>query len=117
MDNRRKSIRRRLVSLTVVLDQKSGEVLGRIGNLTTEGLMLCSDRQLDIDQRYQLQIKLPDEVGGQSQVDLEAHSLWSQRAVDPSYFATGFEILSLSEADQHVIEILIQDAVFQRWVS
>lgn len=117
MDNRRKQIRRRLVSLTVVLDNTSGEVLGRIGNLTIEGLMLFSDRPLDIDKRYQLQIKLPDEVGGQAQVDLEAHSLWSQRAADPTYFATGFEISCLSPADQHVIEILIQDAIFQRWVS
>jgi len=117
MDDRRRQIRKRLVSLTVVLDSKSGEVIGRIANLTTDGLMLSSDRALAIDRSYTLQIKLPDEVAGRTQIDLEVRSLWSQRAVDPTYYATGFEILNLSDADRHVIEVLMQDAIFQRWVS
>lgn len=117
MNERRRKTRQRLVSLTVVLDKVSGEVLGRIGNLTCEGLMLCSDRPLATGERFHLQIQLPDEVAGHTRVDLEARSLWSQRAMDPMYYATGFEILNLSDTDRHVIEVLIQDAVFQRWVS
>jgi hypothetical protein len=117
MENRRRQMRKRLVSLTVVLDAKSGEVMGRVANLTTDGLMLSSDRALAIDRSYSLQIQLPDEVAGRTQIELEARSLWSQRAVDPTYYATGFEILNLSDSDRHVIEVLIQDAVFQRWVS
>ena len=117
MEDRRKISRQRLVSLTVVIDAHSGDVLGRIGNLSAEGLMLCSDQPLDIDHTYTLQIKLPDEVGGKIDLNLEARSLWSQRAVDPTYYSTGFEILSLDEDDRRVLEILIEDAIFQRWVS
>ncbi len=117
MEERRRLNRQRLISLTVVLDAHTGEVLGRIGNLSIEGLMLCSDQALDIDHTFALQIKLPDEVGGRSELNLKAHSLWSQRAVDPTYYATGFEILSLDDGDRRVLELLIDDAVFQRWVS
>lgn len=117
MEERRKQSRQRLMSETVVLDANTGELLGRIGNLTTEGLMLRSDQALDIDYTYALQIRLPDEVGGRAELNLEARSLWSQRAVDPTYFATGFEILNVDEEDRKVLEILIEDAVFQRWIS
>lgn len=117
MEDRRKLSRQRLVSLTVVIDAHTGDVLGRIGNLSQEGLMLCSDQALEIDYTYALQIKLPDEVCGKSDLNLEARSLWSQRAVDPTYFSTGFEILSVDDDDRKVLEILIDDAVFQRWIS
>jgi len=117
MNERRRKTRQRLNSLTVVLDAVSGEVVGRIGNLTSEGLLLCSDRPLATGETFRLQIQLPDEIAGRTRVDLEARSLWTQRAMDPTCYATGFEILHISDSDRNVIELLIQDAVFQRWVS
>jgi hypothetical protein len=101
----------------VVLDEASGEVLGQVGNLTIEGVMICSDRPLEIDRLYSLQIELPDEVDGRSRLNLLARSLWCQRAGIPAHYATGLELLNLEEADKRVIELLIQDAVFQRWTS
>ena len=114
MIDRRKQVRQQLVALTVVLDEASGEVLGQVGNLTIEGIMICSDRPLEIDRLYALQIELPDEVDGRSRLNVLARSLWCQRAIIPTRYATGFELLNVDDADRRVIQLLIQDAVFQR---
>ena len=117
MIDRRKQARQRLVALTVVLDEASGEVLGQVGNLTLEGIMICSDRPLKIDQIYSLQIELPDEVDGRPRLSVLARSLWCLRVSNPTHYATGFELLNLENADKRVIELVIRDAIFQRWTS
>jgi hypothetical protein len=91
--------------------------MGHIGNITPEGVMLRSDSPVQIDSVFSLQIPLPDEIEGCSKLEVRAHSLWSQRASDPTVHVTGFEFLNVSATEARIIELLIQDSIYQRWIS
>jgi hypothetical protein len=117
MQERRRKIRNRLAFPAVVIDSSNGNVVGHIGNITPEGVMLRSDHALQIDEIFSLQIPLPDEIEGCSRLNVKAHSLWSERASDPAVYVTGLEFLDISAAESRIIELLIQDAIYQRWIS
>jgi hypothetical protein len=117
MQERRKNSRRRLAFPAVVIDGTSGELIGHIGNITPEGIMLRSDHPVQIDEIFSLQIPLPDEIEGCCKLEVRAHSLWSQRANDPAVYVTGMELLKITEDEKRIIELLIQDAIYQRWIS
>ena len=117
MHERRKNSRRRLAFPAVVIDGSSGEIMGHIGNITPEGVMLRSERPVKIDGVFSLQIPLPDEIEGCSKLEVQAHSLWTQQASDPNVHVTGFEFLNISVTESRIIELLIQDSIYQRWIS
>jgi len=117
MKERRRKTRRRTPCQTAVFDSSTGQHLGWVVNITAEGIMLRGEEALNTDEIYDLRIELPDPIQGLSRLDVRAHSLWCQRSLDPAYFNTGLELVEVPAAVNTVIELLVRDAVFQRWVS
>ena len=117
MQERRKNVRRRLAFPAVALDSVSGLVMGHIANITTEGVMLRTEESIDIDHIFDLQIPLPDQIEDCERLQIRGHSLWCQRTADAAHYVTGLELLNLSASEIKIIELLIQDAIFQRWIS
>ena len=117
MNERRRKTRRRTPCQTAVFDSSTGEHLGWVVNITCEGIMLRGEEAMNTDQIYDLRIELPDPIKGHSRLDVRAHTLWSQRSVDPAYYNTGLQLVEVPAHVNAVIELLVRDAVFQRWVS
>lgn len=81
----------------------TGEVIGRLGNVSAEGLMLVSNRPLVEDGLYQLQFNLPDEHGRLHPIEAGVHEQWSEEANVPGQHWIGFRIIDIAPADAAVL--------------
>lgn len=86
----------------------NGGHFGELVNLTTEGMMLISDRDIEPGSIFQLSFTLPAELLGSDQIELGADCLWC-RAIDDSHrFWAGFQIIDASAQAIEQLEALIE---------
>lgn len=102
--DRRKRPRKNTPHYLVVVDAEREVPLGRLVDITCDGLMLVSDEFIPYKRHYRLRLTLPRMVDDQSELTVEAESTWSQRDANPNYYRTGFRFLNLSGRDGSLIE-------------
>ncbi|HXS73050.1 MAG TPA: PilZ domain-containing protein [Rhodanobacteraceae bacterium] len=86
-----------------VSDALTGENIGRIGNLSRNGMMLISRRMLNADALYQVRFHLPDREGRMRLLEAGVHEQWSEPAAVPGQHWAGLRIIALSDADETVL--------------
>lgn len=84
-----------------VLDVITGRSIGRVGNLSVDGMLLISTRALPANALYQISFQLPS-VGnsGARPMEIGVNEQWGERASAPGQFWTGFHIVDISPEDQ-----------------
>lgn len=100
----RRSVRKRVSESLQVIDFMTGAPLGRIGNLSTDGLMLISPRALAERHVYQVQFPLPGALPSAARLDVGIQSLWSEAASGEHSHWTGCQIISISPACQDMLD-------------
>ena len=96
-----------------VFDRKTGQLLGYLGNLTPEGIMLISESPLEVNEEYTLRLDLPDDIYHQPVLNLNANSVWCQIDIDPNFYTTGFQLRDISTGDLEIIRQIIEDYGFR----
>lgn len=107
MIQRRKLKRHHVSSSVEVYDLDSGQILGRVVDLHTEGLMLLSEQPLELHRSWALQVNLPMVLDGVSEFLLEAQSLWDRESMASGQFWTGLQFTNLPEESRLCIERMI----------
>ncbi len=65
-----------------VIDTINGGRFGELVNITTEGLMLICERELEIGSIFQLSLQLPEPINDKQTIELGADCLWCRKAED-----------------------------------
>lgn len=118
MDNpntKRKTPRRHLIFYLRVFDHDSGELLGYLGDLSTQGLMLVSEQAIKTDKVFALELHMrPQNETRREQETLifNARSVWCRNDVNPEFFDTGFVLLDVADDILNKIEDLIEEVGF-----
>jgi len=100
--NGRRTIRRRhLIYYLRAWDMAKNEVLGHIVDITTEGIMLISDQQIELNKPYELEIRWNDAEGEGKKICFKTESRWSSLDINTSFYDTGFQLL---DADSDVLD-------------
>src|SRR6185312_5883739 len=81
-----------------VVDSISGENIGRVGNLSRNGMMLICHRPLRDDALYQLKFRLPDKRYPPTEVETGVHTMWPELAATNGYQWSGLRIISIRGA-------------------
>lgn len=90
-ESRRK--RRRKVADTIeVTDTMTGSVVGRVGNLSENGMLLIASAPLTDDALYQFRFTLG---GGSHAIEVGAHLLWQDTSSIPGHVWTGFRFITV----------------------
>ena len=103
----RKLERKELSQAIAVMDTINGGVFGELVNVTTEGLMLMTDREIETQAIFQLALQLPEPIKGTNQIVLGADCLWCRRAENFYRYWAGFQIIDASDKALEQIEVLI----------
>ncbi|MFH7319640.1 PilZ domain-containing protein [Desulfurivibrio sp. D14AmB] len=104
----RRLTRRNLIYHLEVFDEESGELVGRLVDITTEGVKLVASSPVGPDRHFRLRMKLPEDHFPRSHWCFEAVSLWTTRDINPEFHTTGFRLVKLDEADQELVSGLIE---------
>lgn len=103
----RKLERKELNQTIAVHDVINGGVFGELINVTTEGIMVITDREIETQAIFQLSLELPEPLIGSTEIVLGADCLWCRRAEHFSRYWAGFQIIDASELALEQLEALI----------
>ncbi len=110
---KRAAKRRNSIYYLEVFDLERGGLLGRLVDITTDGMMLISEQPLAPHRTYQCRMVLPTEILGRSNILFDATCMWNRRALNEEYFEAGFRSLIADPGDIDAIEMLIQHFAFK----
>ena len=116
MNNRRAEVedkraleRKQLVYYLKVFDRSTEEVIGKLKDVTPEGIMLTSEAPLDLNKRYQLRMLLPPEFQETDYLVFDARSLWCRESDVHALYDTGFILIDVTPGDKSMIARLIRE--------
>ena len=91
--------------------------MGHLVNITTEGIMLISEKPIQTGKVYKLKMMLPRKILDYEEIVFEAKSIWCDNDINPAFYDTGFRMINVSPQDVEVIDNLIQNFLFQDWLE
>lgn len=103
MIEKRRLPRKRPAAPLQVTDTMTGRVVGQIGNLSLEGMMLLADVAIADDALYQFSFQLPDEHGRLQPIEVGVHELWSDPTDRPGRYWAGFRFIDLGDAEAGIL--------------
>lgn len=109
----RKLKRRHLIYYLEVFDAAEDKLLGHLGDITAEGVMVLAQEPIPTESSYNLKIILPKKLKSSQNILLEAKSVWCREDVNPELFAAGFQLVNTAPNQVDMIERLILDISFQ----
>jgi hypothetical protein len=89
----------------VVLDRISETSLGTIANISSTGFMLVTNRFIDTDSVFQLNIGCGS---FDISIDIGAICLWTTEASSADSFWSGFHIIDISDSSQADLDIIVE---------
>ncbi len=112
VNDRRKFKRRLLVYNLDVFDAQTNAPLGRMVDITPEGMMLVSARPVEVDSVLHLSVELPSEIFSAKRVNFTAIAHWCRHDINPELFDTGLEFTDISDKNIETVVGLIADYAF-----
>jgi hypothetical protein len=107
MKENRRFRRRSLLFELKVTDKNSGVVLGRVANITPDGLMLVNADRIIENSMITLRIELPELLFGKAHIECDAKCMWCRPVAQSKLFEAGFQLLEMGEMDIQTIVALI----------
>lgn len=106
----RRAVRKRTREAILVTNAMTGTTLGRIGNLSVNGMMLITSAPIGEGSLYQVQLLLRDEQGQQLRLEIGIQCLWSETARTERTFWAGCRIIDIAPSEQQVLDAWVERA-------
>jgi len=109
MSEKRKFDRIHLVHYLRMFDRKTGQLIGNLVDLTSEGLQLISEIPIKPGKLLEIRMDFPEEVDGQREMLLNAEAIWCDHKLDPDLFSVGCHLLPVTPTQVTIIRDLIDN--------
>lgn len=107
MLDRRKLKRKYLAFYTRVFEAGTRRLVGHLVDITPGGCMLISETPVRTGQVFQLKLELTADIAEASYLEFTAHSLWCREDVNPRFYNTGFDFVSITPEGVEVIQRIV----------
>lgn len=108
--SQRRSVRKSVSESLQIIDVMTGAALGRVGNLSAEGLMLISSHEMPDHHVYQVVFPLPNSGAAAAPLEVGIQCLWSEAASSEHSWWAGCQIVSISPADREALDNWVENA-------
>jgi len=113
MPERRRLDRRTFSYYMRLMNEKTGELIGHLADISTGGFKMESQKPIPSNVDFRFRIDLTSDVANVPYLVFNARSKWCQRDhIDTSSFNVGFELIDMNKAD---VEIFTQ--MFEKYGS
>ena len=104
MVDMRKRPRKNTPHLVRAIDDETGNVLGRVVDITSDGMMTVTSSSVSPGQQFLVRLNLPVMVHNRSDVVVETVVVWCTRDKNPNFYRAGFKFLNLRGEDGFLLE-------------
>jgi hypothetical protein len=103
--------RRHLFFYLRVFDKENGDLIGQVIDVTTEGMQLISEFELEKNKKYLCEMTLPNlkKDSESFKIIFNAKCLWSKKDSNPNFFLSGYKIKDISNQNLLLLMNLIQN--------
>ena len=105
--NKRQLKRVHLIYYLRIFDKDSGENIGHLVDITTQGIMMVSEETIPSGKNFSLRMQLPTTITGREEIEFSAHSLWCKKDINPDFYVTGYRINNITTQEAKTITALI----------
>ena len=109
MNEHRCSPRKAAYATIPVTNTMTGQVMGRIGNLSSDGMLMVCDHAVGDSALYQIGFELVNSRGQPQMIEVGAQEMWEESANVPGQFWAGFHFVDISDRDLEAIESWLGD--------
>ncbi len=103
--DRRKRGRRSTSLYIQFMNNRTGELVGDLADISPDGFMLESLKPIQLNIEFSFRIDLPPEISRKQSIVFTALSRWSQRdSLDTRLYDVGFEIVKTDPGDAQVFQ-------------
>ena len=104
MNEYRRSPRKAAYVTIPVTNKMTGEVMGRIGNLSADGMLMVCDEPVAEGALFQLGFELTNVHGHPQAIDVGAQEMWAEAANVPGQYWAGFHFIDIADNDLEAVE-------------
>lgn len=109
MNEHRRSPRKAAFVNIPVINKMTDQVMGRIGNLSADGMLMVCDHEVRDGTLFQLGFELVNGRGHPQLIEVGAQEMWEEPASIPGQYWAGFHFIDISERDLEAIESWLGD--------
>ena len=113
MRDKRKLKRRHLIYYLHVLEKTSGDLIGYLVDITTDGIMIMSESPIEVGEALELKILLESEMSAKQYLYFDATVLRCVKSINGTNYDIGCKLLHLSPDDFREIEMIIDELGFK----
>ncbi len=96
-----------------VFNKKDNSLIGHVGDITTEGVMLVSKKLIEVGKIIQFRMEPSGfKMKESREVECTGTCVWSKGDTDPDFYIAGFKLNKLKEEDSEFICKLISEAKY-----
>jgi len=118
MIEERKLKRMQVMSYLKICYRDTDIELGRVVDITTEGMRLCGEEPIQTNRALTFRLALPVTPRGKSEIVFDADVIWCRRAKNPDLYDTGIKLKNLLPEKAEIIEDFMEKSSYEdRWLS
>ena len=107
MQERRKHPRKQTRKRLEVFDVNTDQRIGNLVDISMGGIMLISNRLVEVNSVYQLSLRIPEDYDGEKDINFGGEVLWTETTHDIQQHWVGFEIIDISpEAGKRIDQLI-----------
>ena len=95
MQDYRHRPRRNTPYVVKAFDTETGQLLGRVVDITADGMMIVTKQALAPDRTFHLRITLPVMVRHRTDVTVEARVIWCEQDTSPGFCKIGVQFVNI----------------------
>ncbi len=104
MEDYRHRPRKNTPHLVKVINEDTGKAVGRVVDITADGMMIVTKDKIVPGKFYNFRIILPVMVHHRSDVCLEAKAIWTTPDTNSEFSKCGFKFLNLAGEEGFLLE-------------
>ena len=109
MNEHRRSRRKSAFVTIPVTNKMTGQVMGKIGNLSADGMLMVCDHEVRDGALFQIGFELTNGRGNPQMINVGAQEMWEESANVPGQYWVGFHFIDISDPDLDAIESWLGD--------
>jgi hypothetical protein len=105
MEEKRRYKRRSLAYYMLVVDANTEESIGRLIDLTSDGFLMDSTKQLPVAQVFHMRVETMADVTEKNFITFTARCQWCMPdAIEPNMYDAGFQITEIALEDAEILK-------------
>lgn len=108
MLEKRKVRRRNSFYYLEVFEEETKNFVGRLINITTDGIMLESEEPIEVKKGYRLSMELPNSFVWKPKIIFDAKSVWCRKDGDFETYKAGFQLQNLDTKVEKQVNRLVE---------